>query len=112
MAYQSRRGNSRSNYTSRRRNNQSKRRGGSSSSYRSRINPDKYINLEPRINEQVNYDSNHTFSDFGLHPQIIKNLNEAGFTEPTAIQDQAIKPITAGRDLVGLANTGTGKTAA
>lgn len=112
MSYQSRRGNTRSNYTSRRRNNQNHRRGGRSNSYRSRINPDKYINLEPRVNEQVSYESRHSFEDFGLHTQILKNLAAAGFTEPTAIQDQAIKSISEGRDLVGLANTGTGKTAA
>src|SRR5690606_28411051 len=54
----------------------------------------------------------HTFSDFKLHPQLLQNIERAGFTTPTPIQDQAIEPILSGRDVLGLANTGTGKTAA
>lgn len=54
----------------------------------------------------------HNFSDFDLAPEIKKNLQHKGYSVPTPIQDQAIKPIMAGHDLIGLANTGTGKTAA
>ena len=48
----------------------------------------------------------------GLDPQVIKAVREAGYTEPTPIQAQAIPPIVAGHDLIGIAQTGTGKTAA
>ena len=41
-----------------------------------------------------------------------RNIDAKGYTNPTPVQDQAIEPILAGRDLIGLANTGTGKTAA
>ncbi len=51
------------------------------------------------------------FSDFDMHPQIMRNLEIKGFTIPTPIQDQALKPSLAGRDVIGLADTGTGKTA-
>jgi len=54
----------------------------------------------------------NSFADFDLCPQLHKNLLYKQYTTPTPIQDQAIKYIMEGRDLVGLANTGTGKTAA
>jgi ATP-dependent RNA helicase RhlE len=53
-----------------------------------------------------------TFTDLGLSPKIIKALEKTTITNPTPIQVQAIPHIMAGRDLMGLAQTGTGKTAA
>ncbi len=58
------------------------------------------------------YVPENNFSDFPLDETVKKNVLAHGFDEPTAIQDQAILPILEGRDLVGVANTGTGKTAA
>ena len=52
------------------------------------------------------------FADFGLRPELNNALDEAGFTEPTPIQAQAIPLLLRGGDLVGVAETGTGKTAA
>jgi superfamily II DNA/RNA helicase len=52
------------------------------------------------------------FEEFGLHPQILKAVQEAGFTSPTPIQAQAIPEIIKGSDLRASAQTGTGKTAA
>ena len=52
------------------------------------------------------------FRALGLHAQILKAVQEAGYTEPTPIQTAAIPPILAGHDLIGIAQTGTGKTAA
>jgi ATP-dependent RNA helicase RhlE len=52
------------------------------------------------------------FSRLGLAPKIVRGVRAAGHTEPTPIQAQAIPPILAGRDLIGCAQTGTGKTAA
>jgi ATP-dependent RNA helicase RhlE len=52
------------------------------------------------------------FSTLGLHAQILKAVQEAGYTEPTPIQAAAIPQIIAGHDLIGIAQTGTGKTAA
>jgi ATP-dependent RNA helicase RhlE len=52
------------------------------------------------------------FRTLGLHPNILKAVQEAGYTEPTPIQSAAIPQILAGHDLIGIAQTGTGKTAA
>ncbi|MBR6372037.1 MAG: DEAD/DEAH box helicase, partial [Victivallales bacterium] len=53
-----------------------------------------------------------SFDDFGFRPEIMQGITEAGFTEPTPIQVKAIPEITAGKDLIAQALTGTGKTAA
>ncbi|HYD35200.1 MAG TPA: DEAD/DEAH box helicase [Vitreimonas sp.] len=58
------------------------------------------------------YTATHTFADFGLHRQLQRNIEARGYLTPTPIQDQAIPHLLEGRDLIGLANTGTGKTAA
>jgi len=52
------------------------------------------------------------FSALNLGPNILKAVQEAGYTEPTPIQAEAIPQILAGHDLIGIAQTGTGKTAA
>ena len=52
------------------------------------------------------------FQDFDLHSDILKVLAEIGFEEPTPIQAQTIAPALEGRDIFGIAQTGTGKTAA
>ena len=51
------------------------------------------------------------FSDFGLAPEILRALTEQGYSRPTPIQAQAIPVVLQGRDVMGAAQTGTGKTA-
>ncbi|WP_122821137.1 DEAD/DEAH box helicase [Varibaculum vaginae] len=63
-------------------------------------------------NEQPLEKETTFFSDLGLPEIILQTLEEMGFTEPTPIQRQGIPPLMAGRDVVGIAQTGTGKTAA
>ena len=53
-----------------------------------------------------------SFSSFKLHPQIAAGVKALGYTVPTPIQVQAIPPVLEGKDVMGLAQTGTGKTAA
>jgi len=53
-----------------------------------------------------------SFKNLGLEQRILRAVMEAGYTEPTPIQVAAIPPIIAGQDLIGIAQTGTGKTAA
>lgn len=53
-----------------------------------------------------------TFDDLNLIPPILKALNAQGYKEPTPIQEKAIGPVLEGKDLLGTAQTGTGKTAA
>ncbi len=53
-----------------------------------------------------------TFETLGLDPKILKGIHDLGFIRPTPIQAKAIPPIMAGRNVIGCAQTGTGKTAA
>ena len=52
------------------------------------------------------------FSNFGLHPDLVRGIRELGFTRPTPIQEQAIPPALEGKDVLACAMTGSGKTAA
>jgi superfamily II DNA/RNA helicase len=61
---------------------------------------------------QEEYTPINNFSDFGLFPQLTQNVTQKGYTAPTPIQDQVIPQVMAGHDVIGLAATGTGKTAA
>ena len=54
----------------------------------------------------------NTFPQFGLHPDLLKTAEELGFTAPTPIQQAVIPVLMQGRDVIGQAQTGTGKTAA
>ena len=66
-------------------------------------------------NEEAQSDDDEdvvTFESFGFCPEIMQALNEAGFREPTPIQIKAIPSVMEGRDVIGQALTGTGKTAA
>ncbi|MBB5685776.1 DEAD/DEAH box helicase [Sphingobium boeckii] len=53
-----------------------------------------------------------SFADLGLSDDLLRAVEESGYTEPTPIQKQAIPSVLMGRDLIGIAQTGTGKTAA
>ncbi|MFC7290629.1 DEAD/DEAH box helicase [Hirschia litorea] len=53
-----------------------------------------------------------TFDDLDLDPRLLSAVKDAGYTEPTPIQAQAIPAVIQGRDVTGIAQTGTGKTAA
>ncbi len=53
-----------------------------------------------------------SFEDLGLSPTLLAAVKKQGYETPTPIQQQAILPVLAGRDLLGIAQTGTGKTAA
>lgn len=95
----------------------SARRGpqqGGSSSRRpiKKFNPSDFMR---KVEEQVSapaYVSKHSFADFLIEEQLKKNIKIRGYVMPTPIQDQAIPLILEGKDIVGTANTGTGKTAA
>lgn len=62
--------------------------------------------------QQNPYISKHSFSDFQVQQRLKDNVVKKGYITPTPIQDQAIPLLLNGRDVVGIANTGTGKTAA
>ncbi|HEU5051160.1 MAG TPA: DEAD/DEAH box helicase, partial [Gemmatimonadales bacterium] len=52
------------------------------------------------------------FSTLGLNPDLLRGIRELGFTRPTPIQQEAIPPALAGKDILACAMTGSGKTAA
>ena len=72
----------------------------------------KFINRANPVSETKPYIAVNSFVGFCIDERLKKNILRAGYSTPTPIQDQAIPHILAGRDIVGVANTGTGKTAA
>jgi superfamily II DNA/RNA helicase len=72
----------------------------------------KLQNETKEVIQQDEYQATHQFNDFDLSEKLKKNIARRGYVTPTPIQDQIIPSIIDGRDAVGIANTGTGKTAA
>lgn len=91
-------------------NSRSRSRGGARK--QPSFDPSQFINKNPVEVKEVVYEPKHKFVDFGLHPDISAVVTKLGFDAPSPIQDQAIPLALEGRDVIGLAETGTGKTAA
>jgi superfamily II DNA/RNA helicase len=62
--------------------------------------------------EQEAATERRTFDELGLSPAVLRAVRDAGYAHPTPIQANAIPLVLKGRDVMGLAQTGTGKTAA
>lgn len=92
------------------------RRGGSSQKKRgfsaTRIDISKFIQKVMPAEEDIAYKPEHKFIDFEIDNRLKTSIVRKGYSEPTPIQDKIIPLILQGRDVVGIANTGTGKTAA
>lgn len=86
----------------------------SRAAYQATFNPTELIrqSANSRPQKEVIYQAENLFSDFNFSPILSSAIEDKGFTKPTPIQDQAIPHINKERDVIGLANTGTGKTAA
>lgn len=89
-----------------------RRTGGSRGPAKKYINPAKFINKAVTKADEQPYQPQHVFTDFPFGAQLQHNIAKKGYVAPSAIQDQAIPHVIDGRDVIGLANTGTGKTAA
>ena len=76
------------------------------------IDINRFIKTSTGPADSKTFEIKHTFNDFSFVEGIANNLNKKGYVTPTPIQDQSIEHIMTGRDIIGLANTGTGKTAA
>lgn len=77
-----------------------------------RIDVSRYINKDVTITETVTIVPQHNFIDFLIDKKLKETIVKKGYVTPTPIQDQAIPHVLTGVDVVGIANTGTGKTAA
>lgn len=89
------------------------RTGGQGKRFQKTFDVSKFINKNPvRIEETTVFTPKHTFTEFGLEEKLSASVISSGLTTPTPIQDEIIPLILDGRDVIGLANTGTGKTAA
>lgn len=75
------------------------------------IDPAKYVKSAKPVN-QVEVEPEHKFADFDLDQAIKTNIERKNFAKPSPIQDQTIKHALLGKDIIGIADTGTGKTAA
>ncbi len=78
----------------------------------SNIDPKRYVNKAIEAQADIPYSPDNKFSDFGLSNQTLATLEYMGFSTPSEIQDKCIPASLSNRDIIGLANTGTGKTAA
>lgn len=76
------------------------------------FNPAQFINTNPVQLAPDVYEAKHRFDTFGLHDALAKTIASIGLVTPSPIQDQIIPEILNGHDVIGLAETGTGKTAA
>lgn len=77
-----------------------------------RIDINRFIQKAEPVQEQVVYASKHTFSDFEITDALKRAIASREYITPSPIQDQSIPASLQGRDILGIANTGTGKTAA
>ena len=95
------------------RSNGSRPSGGRSGRKLPTFDPSQYINKNPvDTTPEVAYVPKHKFTDFKLSKQISDNVAGLGIESPSPIHDQIIPLIMKGKDVIGLAETGTGKTAA
>lgn len=94
-------------------NNGFRKQFGGKNRFRSKgsFDPSRLIKQAEPVVEEV-YKPHNKFADFKIAPALKANIAKKGYLDPTPIQDKAIPVLLDGQDVVGMANTGTGKTAA
>ncbi|MBP9114914.1 MAG: DEAD/DEAH box helicase [Acidimicrobiia bacterium] len=86
-------------------------RGGYGSKMKA-LDPNLFMNDVKELTPEQTHEIKHAFVDFDFVPELTENITKKGYVTPTPIQDQTIHFALEGKDVLGLANTGTGKTAA
>lgn len=76
------------------------------------MDPMMFVRKASGVKEEEAFVPSFEYKDLPVHPGLRDNILKKGYTVPTPIQNASILPITEGRDILGIANTGTGKTAA
>lgn len=97
-----------------------RKNGGSTNTQRTNNRKKKAVStLDPNLlikkaafREQESYTPSRTFDQMPVHERLKRNIAKKGFAHPTQIQDKTLEHLVGGRDLLGVANTGTGKTGA
>ncbi len=105
---QRRRPSSRGSFSSQRGSQRSGQKRGHT---KQNIHPSRFIKPATSFVAEI-YNSENAFDDFDMHPLLKKNVAEKGYITPSPIQDKSIPHGLLGKDVLGIANTGTGKTAA
>ncbi|SIS43008.1 ATP-dependent RNA helicase RhlE [Zobellia uliginosa] len=77
----------------------------------STLNPELLVKKSTGVSVTP-FESERSFDQLELHRTLLKNIEEKGYKSPTEIQEKCIDPLMSGKDLIGIAATGTGKTAA
>ncbi|MBI2052382.1 MAG: DEAD/DEAH box helicase [Candidatus Sungbacteria bacterium] len=98
-------------FSTRKFNSRPPRRGGNGQ-IGQYINPARFINKAVSVEESAEFMPQHKFQNFNIDPALKSNILNKGYKLPTPIQDKAIPHLLNGKDIVGIADTGTGKTAA
>ena len=88
------------------------RSGGRGGFQGQRIDTSRFVNKAVITEEVEVFVPEHKFEDFAIDERLKRNIIRKGYVTPTPIQDKSIPHILRGQDIVGIANTGTGKTAA
>lgn len=94
------------------RNNQNSGNFSRRGKFTKSINPSLLVKKAEEFVKMEETQPTHSFTDFGFEPILVDNIKAKGFIKPTPIQDQVMELAMKGLDILGVANTGTGKTAA
>jgi len=87
--------------------------GGNRGAHRGQhIDASRFVHKGVEVGETKPFTPKHSFSDFAIDEALKKNISKKGYATPTPIQDTSIPHTLEGKDVVGIANTGTGKTGA